>query len=288
MSLKSEQKILNEAYDTAIEAVVRASQEVYPFWPNPQNKLFNPQLALEVIDKEGSGNYATIADKKSGAKIIEVIQSNPLFKNHSIVTEDSEEILEDKDWKWVIDEIDGTINFRNGNPDFGICVALFNGSRPVMGLIAMPGLKQITAVKDGSDAILYSYERTEIAHLKDLSQRYSDQLSRALVGYDLGYEYRLEQLSSEVAKISSKVGYPSCLGSFSTGNFRLLQGMMGVYFGMRPTLMDIAPAAALVPAIGGIISNMEGKPIDWNASERSYIAAINPKIHNEFLEALYK
>ena len=38
------------------------------------NNYFNKQLALDVIDKEGIGNYATIADMKSEKKIIEVIR----------------------------------------------------------------------------------------------------------------------------------------------------------------------------------------------------------------------
>jgi fructose-1,6-bisphosphatase/inositol monophosphatase family enzyme len=50
--------------------------------------------------------------------------------------------------------------------------------------------------------------------------------------------------------------------------------------------MDVAPAAALIPAVGGVVTDMNGKPIDWRASKRSYIGAVNPQIHQQFLEAI--
>lgn len=283
---KSKLELISTAYDAAIEAAIKASEIIVSFWPNPQNPNFNRKLALEVIEKEGTGNYATVADLQSEKKILEVIQSKELLRNHSILSEESEEIKADKKWRWIIDPIDGTPNFRNGNPDFGICIALFNGQEPVIGLIAMPGLRQLAVAKREGDAKLLTYEGKEVANLKDLTQRYNDPLDKALVGYDLGYENRAEQLQEIAAKLITKVGYASCLASFSTGNFRLLQGMMGIYFGLSPTIMDIAPAAALIPGVGGVVTDIEGKPIDWRSSERSYIGAVNPRIHEQFLEAL--
>lgn len=223
---------------------------------------------------------------KSEKKIIEVIQSKSLLSNHSFVSEESDPIEADENWRWIIDPIDGTPNFRNGNPDFGMCIALFNGQQPILGLIAMPGLRQMVIAKHGGDAKLLNYDGKELANLKELAQSYSDPLDKALIGYDLGYSNRQGQLQEIADKVITKVGYASVLASFSTGNFRLVQGMMGLYFGMSPTVMDIAPAAAIIPAIGGVVTDMEGKPIDWRAENRSYIGAINPQIHQQFLETL--
>lgn len=282
----NQQNLVNAAYDTAIKAALQATEVIMPFWPNPQNGRFNRKLALEVIDKEGTGNYATIADLHSEQRIIKTIQANPLLSNHSFLAEESEEIVADEKWRWIIDPIDGTPNFRNGNSDFGMCIALFNGQQPVIGLIAMPALQQMIVAKHGEDAKLLTYEGKEVANLRELAVQYNDQLDKALIGYDLGYSNRMEQLQTIARTVITKVGYASCLASFSTGNFRLLQGMMGIYFGMSPTIMDIAPAAALIPAVGGVISDIEGKPIDWRSSSRSYIGAVNPRIHRQFLEVI--
>jgi fructose-1,6-bisphosphatase/inositol monophosphatase family enzyme len=281
-----EKTLSDEIYNTAFDAAIKASELILKYWPNPLNSSFNKKHALDFIEKEGTGNYATIADLQSEKKIIEVIQSHKLFKNHSIIAEETEPIDADKNWRWIIDPIDGTPNFRNGNPDFGMCIALFYGQNPVLGLIAMPALRQMVIAKHGEDAKLVNFEGNEIANLRDLAKRYTDPLDKALIGYDLNYYDRQEQLNEIADKIIANIGYASVLASFSTGTFRLLQGMMGLYFGRNPTLMDIAPAACLIPAIGGVITDMEGKPIDWKADKRSFIGAINPHIHQQFLELL--
>lgn len=283
----STQELEQIAYNTAVSAAIKASEEILPYWPNPLNPHFNEKLVLQIIEKEGVGNYATLADIQSEKVIIQTIQAQPLFKNHSIVAEESEEIKADQNWRWIIDPIDGTPNFRNGNPDFGIEIALFNGQEPVLGLIAMPGLRQMAIARRGDEAKLLDFDGKQLAVLRELSSRYKDPLQRALVGYDLGYEARQKQLTDVVAKVIGKVGYASCLASFSTGNFRLVQGMMGVYFGVSPTVMDIAPAATLIPAVGGVVTGLDGRPIDWSAQQRSYVGAINPRIHQEFLELLH-
>lgn len=281
------EKIVDNAYDTAIEAAIKATEIILPFWPNPQNKVFDRKKALKVVDKEGEGgNYATIADFRSEKKIVEIIQSKPLLKDHSILSEESEEIVADDKWRWIIDPIDGTPNFRNGNPDFGICIALFYGQEPIVGLIAIPGLRQMIVAKKGYEAKLIDYDRKEILNLRDRVQSYNDPLTKALVGYDLGYHGREFQLRFISENIITRVGYASCLASFSTGNFRLIQGMMGLYFGISPTIMDVAPAAILIPSVGGVVTDMRGKKIDWRASKRSYVGAINPQIHQQFLELL--
>lgn len=281
-----DQNVVDAAYNTAILAAIQASEVAMPYWPNPDNTNFNRTLALEVIGKDGTGNYATTADMLAEKKIIEVIQANPLLARHSILSEESEEIKADEQWRWVIDPIDGTPNFRNGNPDFGMCIALFHGQQPIIGLIARPGIGQMVVAKAGGQAKLMNYDGKELANLRELAQAYSDPLEQALIGYDLGYSNRRAQLQEIVDKVITKVGYAVCLASFSTGNFRMMQGMMGLYFGFSPTIMDIAPAAALLPAVGGVITDLQGNPIDWLSKDRSYIGAVNPRIHQQFLEII--
>jgi myo-inositol-1(or 4)-monophosphatase len=278
--------LVDLAYDTALRACFEATELILPLWRNPSNPLADG-YALETIDKAGVGNYATVADLTSEKRIIEVVQSVPELSGHTIVSEESDEIEGDEEWRWIIDPIDGTPNFRNGNADFGICIAVFRGETPIVGVIAMPALHQLVAQKLGTSARLLTYDGKEIADLGVLAKRYSDPLENALVGYDLGYENRAGQLRVITEKLIGKVGYASCLASFSTGNFRLLQGMMGVYFGMSPTVMDVAPAAALIPSVGGVVTDIEGKAIDWSTDKRSFIGAINPRIHEEFLAALH-
>jgi myo-inositol-1(or 4)-monophosphatase len=277
---------LNElAYNTAIEAALAASEVMLPWWPNPTNRLFNGK-DLDTITKEGIGNYATVADLESEKRIIEVIQSKPEFRSHGILAEETDEITGDGEWRWIVDPIDGTINFRNGNADFGICIALFQGNTPIAGIIAMPALRQLVSAGVGQPAKLMSYDKVELGDLQSLARRFPDPLDNALVGYNVGYQDRIAQMHFVTNKVVEKVGNACCLGSYSTGNFRLVQGMMGICFGLTPTAMDISLAAALIPAVGGVITDLDGDEIDWTAKERTYLGAVNARLHDEFLTAI--
>lgn len=282
-----EQQLIEAARATTFNAIVEASRAMLAYWPNPQNVHFDPARMPEIVDhKGGPGNYATIADHAAEQSIIAAITSNPLFRGHGIVAEESGANNADAEWRWVIDPIDGTLNFRHGNPDFGVCIALFKGNTPMLGAIAQPAIGQVAMATIGTDAMLFDFNGRPIANLRQRASQYDEPLERALVGYDVGYAKRGQQLQQFVVPIADKVGYAVSIASFSTGNMRLLQGMMAAYFGSCPTVMDVAPAAALIPAVGGVVTDMQGRPIDWRARERTYLAAINPQIHARLLELL--
>lgn len=58
-------------------------------------------------------------------------------------------IDKDSQYTWVIDPIDGTSNFANGVPTYGVMLGLLDKSNPIAGGIALPFFKEIcTAQKD--------------------------------------------------------------------------------------------------------------------------------------------
>jgi len=70
--------------------------------------------SFEISNKEGINNLVTEADHASEKAIFEVIKND--FPDHHILSEESGEIYQDSSFKWIIDPIDGTVNFANGIP----------------------------------------------------------------------------------------------------------------------------------------------------------------------------
>ena len=74
------------------------------------------------VSTKGAGDFVTTSDKK-----VEKIIINELLKAHSdygILSEEAGEInIKNKDNRWIIDPIDGTLNFINGIPQFAISIA---------------------------------------------------------------------------------------------------------------------------------------------------------------------
>src|SRR5690349_9251196 len=66
---------------------------------------------FKISNKEGINNLVTEADIASESAIISVIRE--AFPDHFILSEEAGEIVMDSSYKWIIDPIDGTVNFAN-------------------------------------------------------------------------------------------------------------------------------------------------------------------------------
>src|SRR4028118_221623 len=71
-------------------------------------------LDYKISNKEGINNLVTEADHASEKAIIEVIKKH--FPDHHILSEECGDLAQDSEYKWIIDPIDGTVNFANRVP----------------------------------------------------------------------------------------------------------------------------------------------------------------------------
>lgn len=101
-------------------------------------RFFNGEFKIK--NKEGSNNPVTEGDHASEKAIFEVIQQD--FPGHFILSEESGEIIMDSEYKWIIDPIDGTVNFANGIPICCVSVGLEQKGKIIM------GASQIVAFKN--------------------------------------------------------------------------------------------------------------------------------------------
>ena len=75
------------------------------------------------VSKKGPSDFVTNSDMKAEKIIIEELKK--ARPNYSIISEENGiKHGKDKDNTWIIDPIDGTINFLHGIPHFSICIAL--------------------------------------------------------------------------------------------------------------------------------------------------------------------
>ena len=73
------------------------------------------------VSTKGPGDFVTSADKRTEKILIEEIQK--AHPEHGIITEETGIINKSNvEKKWIIDPIDGTMNFLNGIPQFAISI----------------------------------------------------------------------------------------------------------------------------------------------------------------------
>ena len=89
------------------------------------------------VSKKGPRDFVTKTDKRVEKILIDELSKSK--KNYSFITEETGKILnKNKNIFWLIDPIDGTINFLHGVPHFAISVALEVDGEIVIGLIFDP------------------------------------------------------------------------------------------------------------------------------------------------------
>ena len=89
------------------------------------------------VSSKGPGDFVSSADKRTEKIIIEeLLKAHP---DYGILSEEIGSInVENKNYRWIIDPIDGTSNFLNGIPHFAISIGYEENNKIKSGLIYDP------------------------------------------------------------------------------------------------------------------------------------------------------
>lgn len=86
-------------------------------------------------------DVTTKYDKMVDRLIVRAISKE--FPRHNFLTEESGLIDKKSDYTWVVDSLDGMVNFAYGSPLFSICIALLKQGKLVLGAIYAPALNEL-------------------------------------------------------------------------------------------------------------------------------------------------
>jgi len=230
------------------------------------------------VSSKGPGDFVTAADKRTEKIIIE-----ELLKAHSDYGILSEEIGEinkkNKDQRWIIDPIDGTLNFLNGIPHFAISVAYEEKGEIVCGFIFDP-IKDETFFAEKGSGAFFNNSRIRVSKKNKLKN------SVLLTGGPKFNSPKKNNIFQEYIKISNLVDAPvRKFGSAALGLSYVAAGRFDAYWEWELNYWDVAAGIVILKEAGGYIEFME--PGDPTSYKRNIIAT-NSSIHEEFKAALVK
>ncbi|KAL3275379.1 hypothetical protein HHI36_020145 [Cryptolaemus montrouzieri] len=167
---------------------------------------------------------------------------------------------------WIIDPIDGTLNFVHTFPHSCISLALFIDKQPTIGIIYNPILEQLFTAQKGKGAF-YNGNVIKVSGQTDLSQ--------ALVMYELGTSRDSERKENVKKNIASLIDIVQ--GMRSTGSAALNMAMVALggadaYFEFGIHIWDIAAGELIVTEAGGVIIDPSGGAVD-RLSRRVLVAS---------------
>jgi len=139
LALTQQESLLTERVKTAGEALLT-------FWPGGDRK------SDLQIERKKDGSAVTNADFESNRIVIEALKE--AFPDDGILSEElpPDTQLAKKSRVWIIDPLDGTQSFVDGNDDFSVLVALTEDGAPTFGLMYFPARKKYAMAKTGKGA----------------------------------------------------------------------------------------------------------------------------------------
>ena len=105
-----------------------------------------------ISNKEGINNLVTEVDTRAETKIIEIIKSR--FPDHHIISEEVGELFMESAYKWIIDPIDGTVNFAHGIPICCVSIGLTHNDELILGAVYNPMMNEFFFAEKGKGATL--------------------------------------------------------------------------------------------------------------------------------------
>ena len=210
------------------------------------------------VSKKGPADFVTNADLKAEKIILEELKK--ARPNYSIISEESGiEENKDKNNTWIIDPIDGTVNFLHGIPHFAISIALKSKNEIISGLIFDP-IKNEMFFAEKNNGAFFNNQRIRVSKKNQINDC-------------------LFVTGSKIKNIPDLLYRKS--GCAALDMAYVAAGRYDGYFQNNLNLWDIAAGVIILKEAGGVINE-----IDLSVIENIKIIASSEDINSKLLKKL--
>lgn len=230
-------------------------------------------LTAQDTHFKGAVDPVTAADHAAERTMIEMIERGR--PGDGVVAEEGGSRTGER--TWVLDPIDGTVNFVHGIPHVAVSVGLVDHDGPLVGVVLDVFKREMfTAVRGAG------------AHLNELPISVSRATSLTTSLAATGFPYDRQDRSEEYAR-SVSAALRNCQGVRRLGSAALdlawvAAGRFDAYWEFQVQPWDMAAGALLVAEAGGLITDVRGQPLDVMAP--SSILAASPTIQAPMIAML--
>lgn len=227
--------------------------------------------SFTISNKEGINNLVTEVDHKSEKAIIEVIKKD--FPEHFILSEEAGAIEQDSEFKWIIDPIDGTVNYANGIPICCVSIGIEKAGQMIMGAIYNPFINEFYFAERGNGSTLND---------KKISVTKRTEVIKSCLVTGFPYTYLDEENGPlQVFEKFIRKGIPvRRLGSAAIDLCWVAAGRFDGFYEHKLSAWDSAAGFIIVEEAGGKVTNLKGET--YNPYQPGLIAT-NGLIHDEIV-----
>jgi myo-inositol-1(or 4)-monophosphatase len=232
-------------------------------------RFFNGDFIIS--NKEGVNNLVTEADHAAEKAIMGVIQAQ--YPDHFILSEETGEIAQDSPFKWIIDPIDGTVNFANGIPICCVSIGVEHEGKMILGAVYNPFINEFFFAEKGLGATMND-KKISVSNKTEL-------IKSSLV---TGFPYTYLDAPNGPLQVFEKLirkGVPvRRLGSAAIDLCWVAAGRFDGFYEHKLQAWDSAAGFLMVEEAGGKVTDFTGA---YYSPYQPHLLATNGKIHNELL-----
>lgn len=233
------------------------------------------QIKDKNIKNKELNDIVTDVDIFMENKIVSFIKEN--FPKHSIYSEEIGEIDKASEYEWLVDPIDGTINFASGIPLFATSVALRKNGDTILGIIVDYSQNDVYYCIKGKGAFCNG-EHIYVSK--------TDKLNNSIISFCLTSHYNdkyIKEVLNIEEKLASKVRGLRLIVSAAIELAWCASGKIDGCLNVKPSIgLSSCAGKLLVQEAGGKVSSLQGK-------ERENIDTMlvtNGNIHDEIVSVI--
>jgi myo-inositol-1(or 4)-monophosphatase len=226
------------------------------------------------VRQKGSVDWVTRIDHLSEKTILQVIRKE--FPGHDVMAEESAPDARSRGWQWVIDPLDGTVNFIHAFPMFCVSIALVRDGVPQIGAIYDPLRKELFTAGRGKGAKLNGRRIgvTKPAAMKG---------TLIATGFPFRASAQIGTYLKSFHAVFLETGGIRRAGSAALDLAYTACGRCDGFWEMALSPWDMAAGALLVEEAGGKVSNFFGKP---GYLFQGHVTAGSPFVHKQLVRIL--
>uniref|UniRef100_A0A673AKU8 Inositol-1-monophosphatase n=1 Tax=Sphaeramia orbicularis TaxID=375764 RepID=A0A673AKU8_9TELE len=252
--------------------------------PNP---VLNP-IPVPNSLKSSAADLVTETDQRVEKFLIMTIRRR--FPQHRFIGEESigaGEHLELTDSPtWIIDPIDGTVNFVHRFPFVAVSIAFTVNKRTEFGIVYSCVDNKLFCAQRGQGAFLNGVPLHASGQEGDILHDYN--VSRCVVVTEIGAERDDEALTTVTTNICRLLKLPvhgvRALGTAAVDMCQVASGAADVYYHIGMHCWDIAASALIVQEAGGIVMDTDGAEFDMMS--RRVLAASSSAVASRIAQVI--
>jgi myo-inositol-1(or 4)-monophosphatase len=215
---------------------------------------------LDVVHKEAPTDVATLADHEAEATAVALLRHER--PADGVLGEEGASALGER--RWIVDALDGTLNFVSGVPGWCSAVALLGPEGPRVAAVWDPQRDELFSAAAGGGCRLNG---------RPVRVRERETLADALVStYVFVPRLGLPGVRAVLSELIAEVGAPRMIGSGTLELAWVAAGRLDGWLQPDPFPWDWWPGALLVREAGGVADALDGDPA-WHVAGSAPLAA---------------